>query len=158
MKSQRQLQMGENVKRNMSEIFLREDILTVPGSYITILEADVSPDGKNARIFIDIFGNEKIHDQIVKKLNEMAPYFRHQLARKITSRGVPEVKFVLDKTQSKALNLEALIAGEAEKYKEPEVKKVVKRVVKKTLDGKVVEKKVAVKKNVVKKVSAKKKK
>lgn len=158
MKSQRQLQMGENVKRNMSEIFLREDILTVPGSYITILEADVSPDGKNARIFIDIFGNEKIHDQIVKKLNEMAPFFRHQLAKRITSRGVPDVKFVLDKTQSKALNLEALIAGEAKKYQEPEVKKVVKRVVKKTVDGKVVEKKVAVKKAVTKKAIAKKKK
>ena len=116
MKSQRQLQMGENVKRNMSEIFLRDDILTVPGSHITILEADVSPDGKNAKIFIDIFGNDKVHDQITKKLNELVPYFRHQLAKTITSRGVPNLTFVLDKTQSKALSMESLIADEGKRY------------------------------------------
>lgn len=140
MKSQRQLQIGENIKRLMSEIFLREDILTVPGSYITILEADVSPDAKNVRIFIDIFGNEKIHEKIVEKLNEMRPFFRHQLAKKITLRVVPEIIFMLDKTQSKALNLEKLIADEASKYVNPQPKKT------------------AVKKSSVKKTAAKKKK
>ncbi len=125
MKSQRQLQIGENIKRIMSEIFLREDILTVPGSYITILEADVSPDAKNVRIYIDIFGNTKMHDKIIDKFNEMRPFFRHQLAKKITLRVVPEIIFMLDKTQDKANDLEKLIALEASKYNEPkpEIKK-----------------------------------
>lgn len=118
MKSQRQLQIGETVKRAMSDIFLRDDILTVPGSYITILEADVSPDAKNAKIFIDIFGNEATHEKIVEKLNQVAPHFRYQLAKRMTLRVVPEITFVLDKTQSKALNLEALIKDEAQRYVE----------------------------------------
>lgn len=122
MKSQRQLQIGENIKRIMSEIFLREDILTVPGSYITILEADVSPDAKNVRFFIDIFGNDKIHEKIVEKLNEMAPFFRHQLSKRITLRVVPEVVFTLDRTQSKALNLEKLLSDEAARYNAPQIK------------------------------------
>ncbi len=138
MKSQRQLQIGENIKRNMSEVFLRDDILTVPGSYITILQADVSPDAKNVRIFVDIFGNDAIHEKIVKKLNEMAPYFRHQMAKKVTLRSVPEITFVLDRTQQNALNLESLLAVEAKRYEEPEVKKVVTR---KTAAKKVVTKK-----------------
>ncbi len=116
MKSQRQLQIGENIKRTMSEIFLRDDILTVPGSYITILEADVSPDTKNVKIYIDIFGNDQIHGKIVDKLNEMAPHFRYELAKRIVLRVVPEISFILDKTQDKALGLEALIASEAIKY------------------------------------------
>lgn len=115
MKSQRQLQIGENIKRNMSEIFLRDDILTVPGSHITVLEADVSPDAKNVKIYIDIFGNDKVHDMIVKKLNEMAPYFRSQMAKRVFSRVVPDIKFVLDKTQEKALGLEALMNEERKK-------------------------------------------
>ncbi len=118
MKSQRQLQIGENIKRNISEIFLRDDILTVPGSYITVLEADVSPDAKNVKVYIDIFGNEPIHSKIVKKLNEMAPHFRHQLAKRIVSRVVPEIVFILDRTQDKALSLEALIAQEAKNFSE----------------------------------------
>jgi ribosome-binding factor A len=122
MKSQRQLQIGENIKRLMSEIFLREDILTVPGSYITILEADVSPDAKNVKIYIDIFGNDSIHEKITKKLNESAPYFRFKLAKKVTLRSVPEIVFVLDKTQNRALNLEALIAAEGAKLQAPSSK------------------------------------
>jgi ribosome-binding factor A len=120
MKSQRQLQIGENIKRNMSEIFLREDILTVPGSYITILEADVSPDAKNVKIFIDIFGNETSHKKILDKLNDMVPFFRHQLAKRVMLRVIPEIVFVLDKTEEKASNLEALINKEAEKFSQLE--------------------------------------
>lgn len=123
MKSQRQLQIGENIKRIMSDIFLRDDILNVPGSLITVLEADVSPDAKNVKIFIDIFGNEKMHEKIVEKLNEAAPHFRYQMAKKITLRVVPEIIFILDKTQKNAMNLEALIEDEARKYKGLEGKK-----------------------------------
>lgn len=119
MKSQRQLQIGENIKRIMSEIFMREDILTVPGSYITILEADVSPDAKNIKIFIDIFGNDAIHEKIVDKLNEAAPHFRYQMAKKITLRTVPEITFILDKTQARAMSLEALIEEEGKKLSNP---------------------------------------
>ncbi len=122
MKSQRQLQIGETIKRTMSEIFLRDDILSVPGSYITILEADVSPDAKSVRIFVDIFGNEAMHDKIIKKLNEAAPHFRYQLGKKVTLRNVPEIIFVLDKTQTRAMALEVLISDEASKYKAAEKK------------------------------------
>lgn len=117
MKSQRQLQIGENIKRIMSEIFLRDDILTVPGSYITILEADVSPDAKNVKIYIDIFGNEKIHDKIISSLNNAAPHFRHKLAGKITLRSVPEISFILDKTQDRAMQLENLFLAEEKHFK-----------------------------------------
>ena len=122
MKSQRQLQVGENVKRTMSDIFLRDDILSVPGSYITILEADISPDIKNAKIYIDIFGNEKIHDKIIDKLNEAAPHFRHLLAKRMTTRVVPEITFILDKTAKNVLNIESLLAEEGKRYQKIESK------------------------------------
>jgi len=117
MKSQRQLQIGENIKRVMAEIFLREDISTESGSLITVLEVDVSPDAKNAKIFIDIFGNEKMHEEITKKLNEATPHLRYQLAKKVTLRVMPEIVFVLDKTEERAGNLEALITKEGNRYK-----------------------------------------
>ena len=165
MKSQRQLQIGEVIKRNISEIFLREDILSLPGSYVTILEADVSPDAKNVRIYIDIFGNEKIHEKIVEKLNAMVPHFRYLLAKKITSRGVPELKFILDKTAQNVTKIESLLAVEAEKYNAPQVseKKVQskkpaakKSPAKKTPAKKLTAKKPPAKKTPAKKLTAKK--
>ncbi len=138
MKSQRQLQIGETIKRIISDIFLRDDIfLNRQGSHITILQADVSPDVKSAKIFIDIFGNEPVHQNLIEKLNEMAPHFRYQIAKKMTLRVVPEISFVLDKTQKNAFDLAALIDEEARKIQSFGVKaKKPKSVMKKKSDDK----------------------
>ncbi len=114
-KSKRQLQVGETIKRVVCEIFLRDSILTLPNSYVTVLEADISPDMKNVKIYIDIFGNESAHDNIVKALNKAAPHFRMQIAKKVNLRITPEVSFVLDKTERKAALIDRLIEAEAKK-------------------------------------------
>jgi len=117
MKSQRQLQIGENIKRVMSEIFMRNDILTIPGGYVTILEADVSPDAKNVKLFLDIFGNEKIHNSIINQLNAAVPQFRHELSKKAVLRVVPDIKFVLDKTGAQVKSIEDLLNDESKNFK-----------------------------------------
>jgi len=119
MKSQRQLQVGEQIKRIISEIFLREGLLTIMGSCITILEADASPDIKNVRIYIDIFGDTKNNKMILTKLNNAAPHFRHELGKRLTARNTPEISFVLDETEKNALLLEALIEKEAKSIMNP---------------------------------------
>ncbi len=112
MKSQRQLQVGERIKRIISDIFLREGLLTMHGNYITILEASISPDIKNARIYIDIFGDGKHNQKILDRLNSSAPHFRFELAKQLTSRNIPEITFMLDETEKKVSDLEKLIANE----------------------------------------------
>ncbi|MBU6141011.1 MAG: ribosome-binding factor A [Proteobacteria bacterium] len=107
----------------MSEIFFREDISTISGCLITILEADVSPDAKAARVFVDVFGNEEMHSVVIKKLNELVPHFRYQLAKKITLRSVPEIIFTLDKSGSRVSSLESLLSEEAKKFNKKNVRK-----------------------------------
>ena len=118
MKSQRQLQIGENIKRVMSDIFMRDDILTGSGSYITILEADVSPDAKNVKIYVDIFGNEKKHESIINSLNQANPHFRHELGKRIVLKNIPQITFILDRTSEKAVNIEDLIMQESKNFKD----------------------------------------
>lgn len=113
VKSQRQLQVGEQVKRIIADIFLRENLLVIGGTCVTILEADVSPDIKNARIYLDMFGNDGNHKKILDKLNLNSGHFRHQLGAQMSSRNTPELKFILDKTQDSANKIEALIYKEA---------------------------------------------
>ncbi|MBM3589979.1 MAG: 30S ribosome-binding factor RbfA [Alphaproteobacteria bacterium] len=109
MKSQRQLQIGENIKRIMSEIFLRDDYSVIKNNVITILEADVSPDAKNVKIFIDIFGDSTKHEQIFDKIVDNIPHFRYELAKKIDLRFTPEILFVHDKTYQKANLIESIL-------------------------------------------------
>jgi ribosome-binding factor A len=118
MKSQRQLQMGQLVKKHISEIFLRDDLLSMSKAFITIAEADVSPDLKIAKIFLNIFGTDN-SAEIIIKLNNNAGHFRHKLASFITARNVPEIRFVLDDTANKAFKIEALIESESKKFTKP---------------------------------------
>lgn len=107
--------MGEAIKRAMSNIFMQDDYLKVAGSYMTISEADVSPDAKNVKIYIDIFGNPELHNTIIKNLNQLAPRFRHQIAKNVILRVVPQITFVLDKTQDNVASLEGLLQSETRK-------------------------------------------
>lgn len=119
MKSQRQLQIGENIKRIMSEIFLQEDFSVMMNNVITILEADVSPDAKNVKIFVDILGDSSKHQQIFDKICAFTPHFRYELAKKINLRIIPEIVFIHDKTFQNASAIEALISQEAQYFNDP---------------------------------------
>jgi len=119
MKSQRQLQIGENIKRIMSEIFLQEDFSVIMNNVITILEADVSPDAKNVKIFFDILGDSSKHKQIIDKISAFTPHFRYELAKKINLRIIPEITFIHDKTFQNATAIEAIISKEAQYFLDP---------------------------------------
>ena len=86
-KSQKQLQIGENYKREMSQIFMQDDMLNFKNCHITILEADVSPDLKNIKFYLDIFGEESFQIKEILRLclplNEVTLIFLLKLDRSV---------------------------------------------------------------------------
>jgi ribosome-binding factor A len=114
-KSQRQLQIGEQIKRILAEIFMQDSKLSLPGIYLTIAQADISPDAKNAKIFINIFGKCD-EAKIIKELNQVAPYLRSRLANKINLRYTPELTFILDNTSKEFNKIENLLEEESKKF------------------------------------------
>lgn len=122
IKSQRQLQIGEQIKRAIADIFMREGLSVMGGNYITILEADVSPDIKNVKIYVDIFGDSNKNERILDQLNQASGHFRFELGKRMSSRNTPEVSFILDRTQENAIRLEQLIDMESHAMSGPVVK------------------------------------
>jgi ribosome-binding factor A len=54
MKNQRQLQIGEKIKRHLGKVFASDtNLILSDGHNITISQVDISPDLKNMRIIID---------------------------------------------------------------------------------------------------------
>ena len=114
-KSQRQLQIGEQIKRILAEIFLQDGVLSTKNGHITILQADISPDAKNAKIFINVFGGVD-GKKIIDDLKQISPYLRSKLANKINLRYTPELTFILDDTSKAVGRLEDLLNEEAKKF------------------------------------------
>ena len=76
---------------------------------VTVSTVDVSPDLKNARIFITSIGNTIDNDQIAARLNEQAGQFRHDLSQSLVLRSVPRLHFAFDHALERANRLTALI-------------------------------------------------
>ena len=73
----RLLRVNEVVKRELSGIIARE--ISFEGALVTINHVDVTPDLKNAHVFVSVLGSEKA-ESVMKKLEEHRAAFQSELA------------------------------------------------------------------------------
>ena len=98
MRSQRQLRVGEELRHAIAGIFMRGDVPWPKGfvaPVVTVTEVQVSPDLKNATVFVMPLGGEKLQET-VKILNNIVGHFRHIVAQEITLRYAPRLTFNAD--------------------------------------------------------------
>ncbi|MFW0776897.1 MAG: 30S ribosome-binding factor RbfA [Rickettsiales bacterium] len=113
--SQRPLRVGEEVRHVISNILLRGDfraagLLTTP---ITVAEVKVSPDLKNASVFVmPLGGKDKLEN--LETLKDSAPEIRHLVSKQVKLRYVPKLHFLLDNSFEEAERINSLL-------KKPEV-------------------------------------
>ena len=108
--SQRQLRVGELVKQNLGQIFLRDEakVPTLETKNITVTEVRMSPDLKNARAQVIPLGG-KDAEKTVSILTEFSYRIRKALSKKIDMKFLPRVSFVSDKSFDYAEKIEKLI-------------------------------------------------
>lgn len=95
--SQRQLRVGEEVRHVLAGVFQRGDLHDpeLEGVSITVSEVSVSPDLRNATVFVMPLGG--VHaDDVLAGLKRAAPYLRTMLAKQMTLRTVPRMRFIID--------------------------------------------------------------
>ncbi len=95
--SQRQLKVGEQIRKSLSDAMLRGDFYDpdLDNATITVTEVSVSPDLKNAVAYIVPLGVAD-GDAIVKALNRNSTRFKHFVAKTVDMRVHPRVAFKLD--------------------------------------------------------------
>lgn len=104
----RNMRVADQVQRELAVMIQREQ--GVPGlSLVTVSTVDISPDLKNARVYVTSLGTDPGRDRLIATLNEMAGHFRHLLSKKMTMRSVPRLTFVYDHSVERGTYLSALI-------------------------------------------------
>ncbi len=108
--SQRQLRVGELIKQNLGQIFLRDEakVPSLETKNITVTEVRMSPDLKNAKAYVIPLGG-KDTDKAVSILTEFSHLIRKALSKKIDMKFLPKVYFVGDKSFDYAEKIEKLI-------------------------------------------------
>lgn len=108
--SQRQLRVGEELRHIIANIIERGDIRDpdIAGRAITVTEVRISPDLKNATVFVVPLGGGEVGG-ILKGLKRAKPFLRHEIARQVDLRAVPDLFFEPDTTFDEATKIDALL-------------------------------------------------
>lgn len=63
-----------------------------------MVAVEVSPDLKNAKVWISTLGDEKAREDTLAGLKSAEGYIRNQLAKEINLRNTPQITFVMDQS------------------------------------------------------------
>ena len=110
IKSQRQLKVGEELRYLISNVLLKENFYNeyINNNNITITEVNVSPDLKNAKIFIMPLGG-KNQLEAVDSLNKISGRIKKLISSNINLRQMPKLNFKIDKSFENAQNIENIL-------------------------------------------------
>jgi len=97
--SQRQLRVGETVRRALSDVLARGDVhdTDLNRLSITVGEVRISPDLKIATAYVLPLGGDG-QDEVLKLLARNKNELRRQVAKKLTLKFSPDLRFQLDRT------------------------------------------------------------
>ncbi len=106
----RKLRVGELIKQNLGQIFLRNEakIPSFNTNLITITEVKMSSDLKSARAYVIPLGGKEI-EKTVNTLTEFSYLVRKALSKKLDIKFLPRLYFVGDKSFDYAEKIEKLI-------------------------------------------------
>ena len=107
LKSQRQLKVGEELRHLISDALIRGSFYDehIQNNNITITEVNVSPDLKNAKVYVMPLGGEN-KMAVLNSLNKATGRSKKIISSKISLRQTPKLIFSIDETfeQAKKIN------------------------------------------------------
>jgi ribosome-binding factor A len=115
MRTQRQLRVGEEIRHALAAVLQRGDVPWVGDfrpAFITVTEVQVSPDLRNATVFVMPLGGQNI-PATIKALNAILGFFRHELSRAVKLRYVPALTFKPDNSFDYAHRIDSILHNPA---------------------------------------------
>ena len=115
----RSRRMGEEVQRLLSDL-IRRELKDPRVGDVTITEVRVNKDMSCARVFFSCLEDDADVEGVTDALRHAAGYLRSQLASRIRSRTVPELRFEYDVSLKRGSDLDQLIADAVARERDPD--------------------------------------
>ena len=107
--SQRQLRVGELIRRTLSDVLMQGDVHDpdLNGMSITVSEVRISPDLKIATVYVlPLGGGRRV--EAIKALARNKGELRRQITKQMNLKYAPDLRFVIDETFDKMDETRAL--------------------------------------------------
>jgi ribosome-binding factor A len=106
MPASRKIRLGETLRAELSSVIrteLRDPRFTA--GLLSITDVDVSADLKYATVYVSIYGEENVKQDMLKALKGAAGLLRAELGRTKAFKAVPELTFRYDDSIEKGVEL-----------------------------------------------------
>ena len=117
--SNRTVRVNELVQREISDILRKR--YQSEAVAVTITEVRVSPDLRDARVFVSVVGPEDVATEKMRWLRSKAHEIREEVGRRIVLKYLPRFEYVLDESAIKGARilqvLDEIVPPEAEDHK-----------------------------------------
>ena len=109
MTRQRVLRIGEEIKREVSEILSMELKDPGLGKMTSVTEVDVSRDLGYAKIYVSIYGSAEEQERVFKILEKAKGFIRSEIGKRVRLRHTPEIEFRLDRSIEYGAHIEQVL-------------------------------------------------
>jgi ribosome-binding factor A len=75
----------------------------------TVSEVQLAPDGRSARVFVAVAGDEKQAQDTMAGIESAKGFIRRELAERLQLRHAPELHFVLDQSEQYGARIDQLL-------------------------------------------------
>jgi ribosome-binding factor A len=108
--SVRQLRVGEEIRHCLAEIFSRGEMHdpALADISLTVTEVRISPDLRNATVFVLPFGGGDI-DAALSALGRAAPFLRGRVGKQLRLRYLPQLSFRPDPSFDEATRIDEIL-------------------------------------------------
>jgi ribosome-binding factor A len=108
--SQRQLKVGELIRHALADIFSRGEVVdeVIARHSLTVPEVRMSPDLKIATAYVLPLGGD---DDVIDHLDRHKRYLRGEVAKRVSLRFMPELRFKADTSFERSARIEELLAS-----------------------------------------------
>jgi ribosome-binding factor A len=92
MDQHRRERVSETVREELAELIgfeLEDPRLTG----VAVTDVQVGPDLRHAHVRVGVWGDEREKQAVIAALDHARPYLRHELARRLNLRKIPELHF-----------------------------------------------------------------
>src|SRR5262245_28654708 len=120
MPGTRRERVEELIVREVSDI-LRREVNDPRIGFVTVTDAEISPDLRAARVFVSALGSSEEVAAALQGLNRAAGFIRGEFGRRANLRFNPTIEFRVDPSIERGARIHQLLAGlrETEEH-EPE--------------------------------------
>jgi ribosome-binding factor A len=76
---------------------------------VTVSEVQLAPDGRSARVFVAVEGDEKQARETMTGIESAKNFIRHELTERLQLRHAPDLHFLLDRSEQYGARIDQLL-------------------------------------------------